>query len=269
FSGSTANGFDDLFIHDGTVLLNKTIANGAGPAEITVGDGIGTKDILRWGRDNQIADTAPIHVASSGRLDLNDMVESTAAIDGQGVIDLGTGILREGVDNNSSTFTGQIIGTGQLFKLGTGTWTLTDDNTYTGQTTVSAGTLLVDGDQHQSAVAVNGTANLGGNGVIGDLHVFGNLRPGSSPGILTSSNVLFDPFGDYFVELNGSTPGTGYDQLNVRGTNQLGGATLHLSIGSGFAPAEGERLTIINNDGSEAIQGTFANLPNGAVTNVG
>jgi autotransporter-associated beta strand protein len=268
FSGGTANSFDDMFVNAGTLLLEKTVANAAGPADLTIGDGSGT-DIVRLVNDNQIADTSEVHIQLGGRLDVNDMLETTGAIDGRGQIDLGSGILRAGVDDASSTFAGLILGTGQLFKLGTGTWTLTGDNTYTGHTTVSAGTLVVDGSQHQSAVTVNGTANLGGSGVIGDLQVFGSVRPGSSPGILTCSNVNFAAQGDYFVELNGSTAGAGYDQLNVRGTNQLGGSTLHVTVGSGFAPVEGERLTIINNDGSEAIQGTFGGLANGSVFTAG
>lgn len=266
--GSTANSFDDLFITAGVVLLNKTIANAAGPANITVGDGSGA-DILRLVTDNQIADTTEIHIAPGGFLDLNDRAETTGAIDGFGVIDLGAGTLRAGADNASSTFSGLILGTGSIFKLGTGTWTLTDDNTYTGSTTVSAGTLVVEGSQPQSRVTVNGTANLGGSGVIGDLQVFGSLKPGNSPGILTSSNVNFAAQGDFFVELNGPAPGSGYDQLNVRGTNQLGGSTLHVTVGSDLAPAEGDRFTIINNDGAEAIQGTFAGLPNGAAISAG
>jgi autotransporter-associated beta strand protein len=268
FSGSTANGFDDLFVNAGTLLLDKAIANAAGPADLTIGDGSST-DIVRLARDNQLADATEVHINLGGRLDLNDMLETTGAIDGRGVIDLGAGTLRPGADNDSSTFTGLIIGTGSIFKLGTGTWTLTGDNTYTGQTTVSAGTLVVDGDQHRSDVTVNGTANLGGSGIIGDLQVFGSVRPGTSPGILTCSNVAFISQGDYFVELNGPAPGTGYDQLNVRGTNQLSNSALHLSVGPGFAPAEGDRLTIINNDGSDAIQGTFGGLPNGSLINAG
>ncbi len=268
FSGGTASSFDDLFVNSGTLILDKTIANAAGPADLTIGDGSGT-DIVRLARDNQIADTTPLHVSISGRFDLNDQNETTGAIDGRGVIDLGSGILREGADDDSSTFSGVILGTGALFKLGTGTWTLTGNNTYSGLTTVSAGTLAVNGSQPQSAVTVNGTATLMGDGVIGNLQVFGSVAPGSSPAILTSSNVVFAAQADYFVELNGSTAGTGYDQLNVRGTNQLGGSTLHVTVGAGFAPVEGERLTIINNDGSEAIQGTFGGLPNGSVFTAG
>jgi autotransporter-associated beta strand protein len=263
FSGGTANSFDDMFVNAGTLILNKSIANAAGPADLTVGDGSGT-DIVRLAADNQIADTSEVHIALGGRFDLNDMSETTGAIDGRGLIDLGSGILRAGADNDSSGFAGLIIGTGSLFKLGTGTWTLTGDNTYSGQTTVSAGTLVVDGSQPQSPVAVNGTANLGGSGVIGNLQVFGSLRPGASPGVLTCSNVNFNSLGDYFVELNGPAPGLGYDQLNVRGTNQLASSTLHLSV-SGLAPFEGQEFVILNNDGSEAIFGTFNGLANGSL----
>ena len=268
FSGGTANSFDEMFVDAGTLILDKTIANAAGPADLTIGDNSGT-DIVRLARDNQILDTTEVHIQLGGRLDVNDMNETTGAIDGRGVIDLGSGILREGADNGSSGFAGLIIGTGDLFKLGTGTWTLSGDNTYTGQTTVSAGTLVVNGSQPQSPVTVNGTATLMGDGVIGNLQVFGSVAPGSSPAILTCSNVAFASQGDFFVELNGSSAGTGYDQLNVRGTNQLGSSTLHVTVGAGFAPVEGERLTIINNDGSEAIQGTFAGLPNGTIFTAG
>jgi fibronectin-binding autotransporter adhesin len=268
FSGGTANSFDEMLVNAGTLIFDKAIANAAGPADLAIGDGSGT-DVVRLARDNQLADATEVHLSTSARFDLDDMNETTGAIDGRGLIDLGSGILREGADGDSSTFSGLIIGTGSLFKLGTGVWTLTADNTYTGQTTVSAGTLVINGSQPQSPVTVNGTATLMGDGIVGNLQVFGSVAPGSSPAILTCSNVAFASQGDYFVELNGSTAGTGYDQLNVRGTNQLGSSTLHVTTGAGFAPVEGERLTLINNDGSEAIVGTFAGLPNGSVFTVG
>jgi len=268
FSGGTANSFDAMLVLAGTLVLDKSIANAAGPADLNIGDNSGT-DIVRLARDNQILDTTEIHCLNSARFDLNDMNETTGAIDGRGIIDLGNGILRAGANNASSIYAGLIIGTGNLFKLGTGSWALTADNTYSGLTTVSAGTLQVEGSQQQSPIIVNGTATLTGSGVIGNLQVFGSVAPGSSPGILTCSNVNFAAQGDYFVELNGSAPGTGHDQLNVRGTNQLSNSTLHLSVGPAFAPAEGDRLTIISNDGSEAIQGTFNGLANGSLINAG
>src|SRR5207247_1503751 len=193
--------------------------------------------------------------------------EQTGSISGSGQIDLGTGTLRAGTDNASSTFSGLIVGTGQVFKFGTGTWTLNGNNTYSGHTTVSAGTLAVNGSQPNSDVTVNGTATLGGDGVVGDLDVFGNLRPGSSPAILTTSNFVFhSSASDFFVELNGTTPGTGYDQVKARGSVGLSNATLHATLG--FQSAISNSFTIIDNDAAEAVTNTFNGLAEGATLNI-
>lgn len=68
------------------------------------------------------------------------------------------------------TIANRIVGTGGLQKTGTGILSLTSDNQYTGNTVVSAGTLLV-GNTTGSAtgtggVSVTGTAVLAGNGSI-------------------------------------------------------------------------------------------------------
>ena len=67
-----------------------------------------------------------------------------------------------------------------ITKTGAGTLTLSNTNTYTGATTVNAGTLLVNGSQSGSAVTVNSGAILGGtNGTVGAISVFGwNGQPG-------------------------------------------------------------------------------------------
>ena len=260
-SGDTANTFNDLSINAGTVLLNKLPTNVAFGGNLTIGDGSGS-DMLRLLTDNQIPDTASVSMDTLSIFDLNDQTETTGAIDGTGTIDLGNGILREGADNGSSRFVGLIIGTGSIFKLGTGTWTLEGNNTYTGQTTVSAGTLNVNGSQPQSDVTVNGTATLMGDGVMGDLFVFGSVRPGSSPATLTCSNLTFAAQGDFFVELNGPSPGSGYDQLNVRGGVSLSNSTLHVTLG--FQSALSNAFTIVNNDGSEVVTNTFNGLAQNA-----
>ncbi len=228
--------------------MNSTILG-----DLTIGDGLGgaNAEVVQLGADNQIADSDLVHVSSSGLLDLNGHAEQAGATDGAGQIDLGVGgDFRPG--------------------NGTGTWTLTGDNTYTGTTTVSAGTLVVNGSQQQTPVIVNGSAALGGSGSIGNLFVFGNLAPGNSPGILTCSNfACSSSASDYFVELTGPTPGTGYDQLNVRGTNALASATLHVTAAFTTPVAVGQKFIIINNDSSDAITGTFSGLAEGATTSTG
>ncbi len=66
------------------------------------------------------------------------------------------------------------------------------------------------------------------------------------------------------MELGGTGPGQ-FDQLNVKGTVSLGGATLDVSLVNPFNPAPGDSFIIILNDGSDRVQGTFAGLVDGAV----
>jgi uncharacterized repeat protein (TIGR01451 family) len=162
-----------------------------------------------------------------------------------------------------------VIGTttGTVTKDGAGSVTLSGNNTYTGVTTVSAGTLLVNGAQGSSAVSLNG-GTLGGTGTVGAITSTasgGTVAPGSGPGILNSGNVNWTSGGPAFrVELNGTTVGSGYDRLNVTGTVNLGGAALSCTVG--FAATDGMTFTIITNDGGDAVVGTFTGLAEGATT---
>ena len=162
----------------------------------------------------------------------------------------------------SLELSGPITGPGGLTKAGFGTLYLqSPTNTYTGPTAFSAASqLIVNSYQPQSPVTVGAACTLGGYGTVGHITstLGGAVAPGVSPGILTCSNVAFSGVGSVFnVELNGTSPGAGHDQLNARGTISLGGSTLNVSVGAGFMPVEGQPLVILNNDGSDAITGTF------------
>jgi len=265
FSGGSANTFNNMIVNAGILQLDKTVANAAFSGSLTIGDGSGT-DTVRLLVDNQIPDTARVTMSGGARFDMNDQSETTGSISGLGQIDLGTGTLRAGTDNGSSTFSGLITGTGPVFKLGTGIWTLEGNNTYSGTTTVSAGSLTVNGSQPGSSVIVNGTATLMGDGVVKNLSVFGSLRPGNSPAILTTGNLSFTSQGDFFVELNGATAGSGYDQVKVSGTVTLASATLHPTLG--FPPGSNSSFTIIDNDGSDPVANTFNGLAEGAALTI-
>src|SRR5262249_25116486 len=65
------------------------------------------------------------------------------------------------------------------------------------------------------------------------------------------------------AEIGGAASGQ-FDQANVTGSVALGGATLNVGAFGGFTPAAGNEFILINNDGSDAISGTFNGLAQGA-----
>jgi len=68
--------------------------------------------------------------------------------------------------------------------------------------------------------------SLTGTGVSGTGNVFmeGDMRPGASPGVMDfGGNLSLGPLSTTQIELAGSTPGTGHDQVAVAGGLSLGG----------------------------------------------
>ncbi len=182
------------------------------------------------------------------------------------------------VDNSGETLVlaGVISGTAGLNTAGSGTLQLTQANTYTGTTTVQAGMLLVNGAQASSPVTIDSGATLGGTGTVGSITAAGGtLSPGdSAPGILTDSGTLtLDANGtgnasNFAVELNGTTAGTGYTQLQATGPITLTAANLNITLGSSFVAAANQTFTILDNTGSSAINGTFSGLAQGSIVTV-
>ena len=106
---------------------------------------------------------------------------------------------------------------------------------------------------------------LGGSGVVGAISGNGTVAPGNSPDTLDSGSLNLDAPSGFEVEIGGTNSGE-YDQLNVTGTVDLGGAVLSVVHWDDFIPVEGSTavMTIINNDGSDAITSTFDQLAEGA-----
>ncbi|WLG47948.1 autotransporter serine protease [Pseudomonas sp. FP1740] len=117
---------------------------------------------------------------------------------------------------------------GSLIKSGAGRLMLTGNNTYRGPTTVNGGLLAVNGSL-TSAVTVNASGTLGGNGRIAALtaNAGGTVAPGNSIGTLqVSGDVTFAPGSTYAVELS---PGSS-DQIIASGAATISGATVSLSL---------------------------------------
>ncbi len=168
-------------------------------------------------------------------------------------------------------FSGVVQGTGGLVKNGSGTLILTGANTYTGSTAVSAGTLLVNGDQSAAigATSVGAGATLGGVGSIGgDVTIAngGTLSPGANGiGTLTIGGNLSLSSGsllDYAFGQRNSAGGSLNDLVVVKGNLLLDG-TIDVSLTPGGAFDAGV-YRIFNYDGALIDNGlSIGSLPVG------
>jgi len=159
-----------------------------------------------------------------------------------------------------------------VIKDGNGTLTLSVANTYTGATTVSAGTLLVNNTTGSGTgtgnVSVAAGATLGGTGTIsGAVTVSGSIAPGNSIGTLNTGSVTWNAGNAWQFEVGDSnaadllsitgdfTQGTGsgwtFDFLN---STALG--TFTLVSWTGTTDFLATDFSQINYDG--AISGSFS-----------
>jgi uncharacterized protein with beta-barrel porin domain len=169
-------------------------------------------------------------------------------------------------DQTGSGGTGTNAGSWNLNLSGGGMLTLSATNSYTGTTTVNAGTLDVSGSIARSSLtSVNANAALTGSGTVSNtqINAGGLFAPGSgAPGSSTtvSGNLAFQSGALYLVQLNPSTASF----ANVTGTAVLGGATVNAVFANGSYVVR--RYTILSASGG--VSGTFngvanINLPSG------
>jgi hypothetical protein len=90
-----------------------------------------------------------------------------------------------------------------------------------------------------------------------------NLNGGTVNSPVGPSTLDFAGTGGFAVRIGGYTAGSQYDQFNVIGDITLAGS-LQLSLINGFTPHTGDQFTIIANQGTYPVRGTFAGLPEGA-----
>ena len=181
------------------------------------------------------------------------------------------------IDTSAGNFTqtDALTAARALTKLGANTLTLTEANTYTGTTTVSAGTLLVNNTTGNGtgtgSLSVSIGAILGGNGTIaGPVSVSGILAPGTSPANLTVNNsVTILDGGTLSMEIDGAVFASGYDRL----TMTVGGSvfsltgTNNLALSLTYTPVNNALFFLVDNQGGSALSGIFEKL-NGVTTNL-
>jgi autotransporter-associated beta strand protein len=179
--------------------------------------------------------------------------------------------------NYTFSGSGSLTGTMALIKTNTGSLTINTTNTYTGNTTVSNGAVLVNGALNQSAVLVRQRGTIGGNGRLGNgLTVFsgGSITPGNgvgAAGTLTITNALTLSGGttnrfDLSDDPSGTTKTN--DVIRVIGDLNLSGVnTIRVSLLDGL-PGNGV-YTLFTYTGN--LNGSLANFAisgvNGTLTN--
>ncbi len=179
-----AGGGTITFFSSGT-----TVSMGSGSL-FSVDDGLfsfggGTRGV--W--DNNLSD---MHIESGAEFDGRSTDLNINALTGNGTLrigaDAGRTALTIGVDNGSGEFTGRIRNTTlgsspsrNIEKVGTGTQTLSGNNDYTGDTTITAGRLNLSGT-NTSSIIVGANGTLGGEG-----STTGSLTLGSG------STIAIDP----------------------------------------------------------------------------
>ena len=140
--------------------------------------------------------------------------------------------------------------------------------TSAGTAVMNAGRLSVGANcAFTAAAGFTNSGTLTGSGMVAAVVSGGGaITPGgSSPGVLTVNGGLYGT-GPLTVDLDGTVPGTQFDQVAVVGAVHLGGP---LVLNVGYTAALGDTYVIIDNDGTDPVVGTFTGLPEGAAVVAG
>jgi fibronectin-binding autotransporter adhesin len=246
----------------GSAALNGTAAATA----INVNSGT-----LTLGSGSRFIGTTPAVTMAGGTLALGGAETIGSLTGSSGTVALDGNTLTVGAGNATSTYSGGITGTGGgLTKTGNGVLTLAANSSYTGATTINAGTLVYNGTNTSTAVAVNSGTTLAGSGSVGATTISsgGTMSPGSSPGTQTYASLTWEGGANYNWQLYNATgvAGTDYDTFVSTGAftiNATSGNKFNINLWtlSGIGPdTNGSALNFNAATSTNWTLGTFGSI---------
>lgn len=218
-----------------------------------------------------------IRVGLGATVDLNDVATTVGSIGEEGdadagIIDLGSATLT--VSGNATTYQSTVQGTGGINHTGTGILNLFGSQTYSGTTTVSAGTIATSGAMGSATYSVTGsgtfststgnllsdtatvtvaggTFSIGGNDSVGTFTISGGSLTGA--GTLTAAT--------YNISGGTVAANLGAGTYNISGTPTITGSTAAtgMTVATGGVldlATSGDFSTVISGDGGVAKTGS-------------
>ncbi len=220
-----------------------------------------------WSGGSLSLGSTPTTVISNGGLWQITSDDSTSWGGGPIPVWTNSGTLRKAAGTGTSAVVGMNFynQSSGLVQVDTGTLQLTSSTTNT------AGTLRLNGGK----LSANGNLGFGGgilegSGAVGANALSGGLiSPGQNgPGLMTfSAGLNLTTNATLALAGVGTVPGSQYDQLSVTGAVALGSCTLSVASLPNVPP--GTTFVLIDNDGTDAVTGTFNGLPNYSLLTIG
>ena len=296
-TGTTTNTRTTTLGNAGNSFTGAVVIDASAPASAGVTNFLSVAGVGNANANSYLGKNATINIGGSaadstailkytGSGETSDKVINMAGANGNAGIDQsGTGLLKftnnftaTAAGDKSFVLSGSTAGSGEiggaivngvtgstgLKKEGSGTWTLSAANSYSGATTVSAGTLNVANTGNISSssattvnggnLVVNGTAgavtvnrggSLLGSGTVGAVALTSGsfLKPGNSPGNLTAASSIWNAGATYEWQITSltGTAGNAWDLFTVTGGLNLSAlsssSTFNLNLDSAGALA--------------------------------
>ena len=302
FGGAVANTYaGTTTINNGELRVTKSAGIGI-PGNVTVGDGTNTASLTTTVAekiaDTAVVTVKPDATFAPAALEtIGGLVLDGGAVNsGANILAIGGNITA----NQSTTITSPVqingvvrdwtVATGQTLAL-SGPLTISPANSGTTQRKTGLGTLVVSGntavtsfnleegtlqlDNPSETLTIGITLNRGtltgsGRAVRVTANAGGVISPatGSGTAIFKASRLTANSATTLEFDINGATAGSGHDQLDIAASSidpSSNGVTLAnaaLVLRDSVALPTSTIITLIKNDGNDAVSGTFTGLAN-------